>query len=320
MTTFPLAKAPRTFALGGDLTVNRLGYGAMHLTGPGFWGPPQDPDEAVRLLRRAVHELGVNFVDTADSYGPGYNEEIIKAALHPYPDDLVIATKGGMLRTGPEDWVRAGGRDPYIMALGRPEYLRQQVEVSLYRLGRGSIDLYQLHRIDPLVPLADQLGELARLQQEGKIRHIGLSGQPEVTVEQLEQARRIVDIVAVENLYNIADRSGEPVLEYAEDNDLAFIPWFPLGHGDLVGPGALLTKAADSLGVTAAQLGLAWLLRRSPNILLIPGTTSVRHLEDNLKAGDVRLTEIQWDEIEALCAQATPWRPTPPRAEEGHVS
>nr|WP_308802040.1 aldo/keto reductase [Streptomyces polyasparticus] len=308
----------KTFDLGGDLTVNRLGYGAMHLTGPGMWGPPANPDKAKYLLRRAVRELGVNFIDTADSYGPGYNEELIKEALHPYPDNLVIATKGGMLRTGPKDWVRAEGRDPYIVALGRPEYLRQQVELSLFRLGRECIDLYQLHRIDPLVPLEDQLGALAELQQQGKIRHIGLSGQPEVTVEQLEAARQIVDIVAVENLYNIADRSGEAVLKYAEKENIAFIPWFPLGHGDLVGPSGILTKAAEGLGCTGAQLGLAWLLRHSPNTLLIPGTTSIAHLEDNLKAVDLHLSDRPWGEIEALCAKATPWRPTSPvPAQEG---
>ncbi|MFE2184176.1 aldo/keto reductase [Streptomyces sp. NPDC059455] len=306
-----------TLSLGGDLTVNRLGYGAMHLTGPGVWGPPENPDQAVRLLRRAVDDLGVNFIDTADSYGPGYNEELIRKALHPYPDHLVIATKGGMLRTGPDDWVRAEGRNPYIVALGRPEYLRQQVEVSLHRLGLERIDLYQLHRIDPLVPLEDQLGALAELREQGKIRHIGLSGQPEVTIEQLEQAAEIVDIVAVENLYNIADRSGESILRYAEQRGMVFIPWFPLGHGDLVGPGGVLTKAAERYGVTGAQLGLAWLLRHASNTLLIPGTTSVAHLEENLRADEVRLTDSQWDEIEALCATVTPWRPKPVRKHRG---
>jgi aryl-alcohol dehydrogenase-like predicted oxidoreductase len=308
----PAEPAPKTFSLGGDLTVKRVGYGAMHLTGPGFWGPPQDRDKAIRLLRHAVDDLGVDFIDTADSYGPGYNEEVIREALHPYPENLVIATKGGMLRTGPTDWVREDGRAPYIMALGRPEYLRQQVEVSLYRLGCERIDLYQLHRIDPLVPLEDQLGELGRLQQEGKIRHIGLSGQPEVSLEQLEQARRIVDIVAVENLYNIADRSGEAVLRHAQDKGIAFIPWFPLGHGDLVGPTGVLSRIAGDFGATGAQLGLAWLLHHSPNTLLIPGTTSVAHLEDNLKAADLHLTDEQWNEIETLCAEITPWRPTAP--------
>src|SRR3954453_22125212 len=207
--------ATTTFTLGGDLPVNRLGYGAMHLTGPGFWGPPADPDEAVKVLRHAV-DHGVNFIDTADSYGPGFNEQIIRKALHPYTEDLVISTKGGMLRSGPDDWVRGKG-DPYIVALGRPEYLRQQVELSLRNLGLERIELYQLHRIDPAVPLADQLGELLRLQEQAKIHHIGLSGQPEVTVKQIEQARRIADIVSVENLYNVADQSGDEALLYAED-------------------------------------------------------------------------------------------------------
>lgn len=309
----------RTFTLGGDLTVSRLGYGAMHLTGPGFWGPPQDPEHAKYLLRRAVHELGVDFLDTADSYGPGYNEQIIREALHPYPENLVIATKGGMLRTGPGDWVRAEGHTPYIVALGRPEYLRQQVELSLHRLGRDRIDLYQLHRIDPLVPLSDQLGTLAELRQQGKIRHIGLSGQPEVTIDQLDQARKIVDIVAVENLYNIADRSGEAVLRHAENHGIAFIPWFPLGHGDLVGPTGILSKAAEKYGGTGAQLGLAWLLRQSANTLLIPGTTSVAHLEDNLKAADLHLADQQWREIEDLCSETVPWRPTAVPTREGSV-
>jgi len=300
---------PMTWRLGGDLTVNRLGYGAMHLTGPGFWGPPEDPDGAIRLLRRAVWELGVTFIDTADSYGPGCNEQIIRQALHPYPEELVIATKGGMLRSGPADWVRSAGRAPYIVALGRPEYLRQQVELSLRNLGVDRIDLYQLHRIDPLVPLADQLGELVRLRQQGKIRHIGLSGQPEVTVEQLTEARKTTDIVAVENLYNIADRSSEPVLKYAEANGIAFIPWFPLGHGDLVRPDGVLNEPAARHGVSPAQLALAWLLRHSPNALLIPGTTSARHLEENLRAADVTLDEDQWAAVEERCSHITTWRP-----------
>ncbi|GGV55291.1 aldo/keto reductase [Streptomyces spectabilis] len=312
------ANSNKTFTLGGDLTVHRLGYGAMHLTGPGFWGPPKEPEYAKHLLRRAVGELGVDFIDTADSYGPGYNEQIIKEALHPYPDHLVIATKGGMLRTGPDDWVRAEGHTPYIQALGRPEYLRQQVELSLHRLGLEQIGLYQLHRIDDTVPLEDQLGVLAELQQQGKIRHIGLSGQPEVTIDQLEQARRIVDITAVENLYNIADRAGEAVLRYAEQQRMAFIPWFPLGHGDLVGPTGILTKAAEKHGGSGAQLGLAWLLRQSANTLLIPGTTSITHLEDNLQAADLHLPDERWTEIEDLCSQVTPWRPDAlPAQQEG---
>ncbi|HUQ56216.1 aldo/keto reductase [Lentzea sp.] len=292
----------------GDLTINRMGYGAMHLTGHGVWGPPENPENAVKVLRRAV-ELGVNFLDTADSYGPGFNERIIREALHPYPDDLVIATKGGMLRSGQSDWLRDSGNPPYIVACGRPEYLRQQVELSLYNLGLDCIPLYQLHRIDPVVPLADQLGQLAQLQQQGKIRHIGVSGQPEVSVEQLAACREIVDIVAVENLYNIADRSSEPVLTYAEENGIGFIPWFPLGHGDLLGPGGALAKVAPSVGATPSQLALAWLLHHSPNTILIPGTTSTHHLEENVRAGDLVLDDAQWDEIAELCSHEEPWRP-----------
>ncbi|TDT39975.1 aryl-alcohol dehydrogenase-like predicted oxidoreductase [Streptomyces sp. BK208] len=298
-----------SFTFADGPCVRRLGFGAMHLTGPGMWGPPSDPDNAAAVLRRAV-ELGVDFIDTADSYGPGYNEELIRTALSPYPEGLVIATKGGMLRSGPGDWIRGENRSPYIVALGRPEYLRQQVEVSLLRLGLDRIDLYMLHRIDETVPLEDQLGVLADMRREGKIRHVGLSGQPEVTVEQLDQARRITEIAAVENLYNIADRSGEDVLDYAERHGIAFIPWFPLGHGDLVGPDGILTEAAARYGVTGAQLGLAWLLHRSPNTLLIPGTTSVAHLEENTEAAGLQLDDNQWREIEQLCAKATPWRPT----------
>ncbi len=299
---------PTHFTFADGLRVHRMGYGAMHLTGPGMWGPPADPDKAVAVLRRAV-QLGIDFIDTADSYGPGYNEELIRAALHPYPEGLVIATKGGMLRSGPGDWVRAENRSPYIVALGQPAYLRQQVEVSLLRLGLDRIDLYMLHRIDDAVPLEDQLGTLADLRREGKIRHIGLSGQPGVTVRQLEQARRITEIAAVENLYNIADRAGEDVLDYAERHGIAFIPWFPLGHGDLVGPDGVLTAVAGRYGATGAQLGLAWLLHRSPNTLLIPGTTSVPHLEENVAAADLRLGDSEWADIEKLCAKATPWRP-----------
>jgi pyridoxine 4-dehydrogenase len=297
-----------TFRIGGDTTVNRLGYGAMHLTGPGFWGPPADPEAAVKVLRRAV-DSGVTFIDTADSYGPGFNEKIIRQALHPYPDDLVISTKGGMLRSGPDDWVRGKG-EPYIVALGRPEYLRQQVELSLYNLGLERIELYQLHRIDPLVPLADQLGELVRLQEQGKIHHIGLSGQPEVTVEQLKQARRFADIVSVENLYNVADQSGDEALRYAEEEGLAFIPWFPMGHGDLTGPDSPLTGLAQELGATPSQLALAWLYHRSPNILLIPGTSSLAHLEQNLQAADLELDDSALAAISEVATRAATWRPS----------
>jgi len=299
-----------SLALGADLPVHRLGFGAMHLTGPGYWGPPTDPDEAVRVLRRAV-DLGVTFIDTADSYGPDTNEQLIRQALHPYPDNLVIGTKGGMLRSGPSDWVRGGGA-PYIVALGRPAYLRQQVEMSLRNLGLERIDLYQLHRIDPAVPLVDQLGELVKLQQEGKIRHIGISGQPAVTVDQLAQAREIADIVAVENLYNVADQTSEDVLRYAEEHDIAFIPWFPLGHGDLTGQGSPLAALAGEHGATPAQLALAWLLHRSPQILLIPGTSSTGHLEDNMRAAEIKLDDRHMAAIaDAVARSKVPtWRPS----------
>ncbi|WP_446215993.1 aldo/keto reductase [Micromonospora sp. IBHARD004] len=281
------AKASGTYRIGGDLQVDRLGYGAMQITGPGVWGDPKDPAEAVRVLRRA-YELGVTFIDTADSYGPFVSELLIKEALHPYADDLVIATKAGLTRSGPGDW----------RPVGRPEYLRQQCELSLRHLGLDSIGLYQLHRIDEKVPLEDQLGELALLKQEGKIRHVGLS---EVTVEQVEAARRITPIVSVQNLYNLADRSAEDVLDHCERNDLAFIPWFPIATGNLAKPGGPLDAISTEHGATPAQLALAWLLRRSPVMLPIPGTSSVAHLEENIAAAEVRLTD---DEFEAL-AKAT---------------
>jgi aryl-alcohol dehydrogenase-like predicted oxidoreductase len=253
-------------------------------------------------------ELGVTFLDTADSYGPGDNERIIRKALHPYDEHVVICTKGGMLRSGPTDWSR-GSKEPYIVALGRPEYLRQQVELSLRNLSVERIDLYELHRIDPLVPLEDQLGELVRLQQEGKIRHVGISGQPKVTVEQLDLAREIADIAAVENLFHIANQSGTDVLDYAEQNDIAFIPWFPLGNGDLLHPAGALGRAAKRHGATAAQLALAWLLRRSPVTIPIPGTASIAHLEQNMKAADITLTDAEWSDIELACADESVWSP-----------
>ncbi|MEU5047554.1 aldo/keto reductase [Streptomyces griseorubiginosus] len=281
-TTNPAA-ASGTFDLGGDLTVNRLGYGAMQLTGPGVWGEPRDPDEAVRVLRRAV-ELGVNFIDTADAYGPFVNEQLIRKALHPYADDLVIATKGGLTRPGPGDW----------RPNGRPEYLRQQVELSLRHLGLERIDLYQLHRIDPTVPLADQLGELARLQQEGKLRHIGVS---EVTVEELKEARTHAEIVSVQNLYNLANRSAEDVLNYVEAENIAFIPWFPIATGELARPGGPLDAASKQHEASPSQLALAWLLRRSPVMLPIPGTSRVAHLEENTAAALVRLTDDEFSSL-----------------------
>jgi aryl-alcohol dehydrogenase-like predicted oxidoreductase len=279
-TLTPSAQASGTFALGGDLPVNRLGYGSMQLTGKGVWGDPKDPDEAVRVLRRAV-ELGVTFLDTADSYGPVVAEQLIKKALHPYADDLVIATKAGLTRSGPDDW----------RPVGRPEYLRQQVELSLRNLGLERIDLHQLHRIDPKVPLADQVGELKLLQDEGKIRHIGLS---EVSIAELEQARTVAEIVSVQNLFNLSNRSAEPLLDHAEAAGIAFIPWFPLATGALSKPGGPLDALAREHDATPSQLALAWLLRRSPVMLPIPGTSTVAHLEDNLAAASLQLTDAEF--------------------------
>jgi pyridoxine 4-dehydrogenase len=273
----PNAKASGAFSLGGELPVTRLGYGTMQLTGPGVWGDPEDPEEAVRVLRRAV-ELGVTFIDTADSYGPAVAEPLIKRALHPYPDDLVIATKAGLSRAGPGDW----------RPLGRPEYLRQQTEMSLRNLGLERIDLFQLHRVDPKVPLADQVGELKLLRDEGKIGHIGLS---EVDVDQLEQARQIVEIASVQNLFNLTNRSAEPLLDHAEGAGIAFIPWFPLATGALAEPGGDLAELAERYGASPSQLALAWLLRRSPVMLPIPGTSTVAHVEDNIAAAQIDLTD-----------------------------
>jgi aryl-alcohol dehydrogenase-like predicted oxidoreductase len=273
----PNAKASGAFSLGGELPVTRLGYGTMQLTGPGVWGDPEDPEEAVRVLRRAV-ELGVTFIDTADSYGPAVAEPLIKRALHPYPDDLVIATKAGLSRAGPGDW----------RPLGRPEYLRQQTEMSLRNLGLERIDLFQLHRVDPKVPLADQVGELKLLRDEGKIGHVGLS---EVDVDQLEQARQIVEIASVQNLFNLTNRSAEPLLDHAEGAGIAFIPWFPLATGALAEPGGDLAELAERYGASPSQLALAWLLRRSPVMLPIPGTSTVAHVEDNIAAAQIDLTD-----------------------------
>lgn len=274
-----------TFALGGDLPVHRLGYGTMQLTGEGVWGDPQDPDEAVRVLRRAV-ALGVTFMDTADSYGPFVAEQLMRKALHPYPPDLVIATKAGFARPGPGEWV----------PVGRPAYLRQQVELSLRHLGVERIDLLQLHRVDPEVPIADQVGELAAMQAEGKIRHIGLS---EVSAAQIEEASRTAAIVSVQNRYNLADRSSEDVLAYAEQHGMGFIPWFPLATGELARNGGPLDRVAAEHGAYPSQLALAWLLRRSPVMLPIPGTSKVAHLENNIAAAGIRLTDEQYDALTA---------------------
>jgi pyridoxine 4-dehydrogenase len=273
------AAASGTFRLGGDLPVHRLGYGAMRLTGPGIWGEPADRPKAVRVLRRAV-ELGVNFIDTADSYGPFVSEQIIREALHPYDEGVVIATKGGITRQGPDQRV----------PLGRPEYLRQQTELSLRHLGVERIDLYQLHRVDPKLPLAEQLGTLAELQKEGKIRHIGLS---EVGVEQLEEAQQITEIVSVQNQYSLVERAHGDVLEHAQRHGIAFIPWNPIAVGRLARPGGRLDTAAAAHGATPGQLALAWLLHRSPVMLPIPGTSSVAHLEENIAAAGIELSDAE---------------------------
>lgn len=274
-----------TIALGGDLNVHRLGFGAMRLTGTGIWGMPKDPDEARRVLRRAI-ALGVNLIDTADSYGPGVNEQLIAESLHPYRADLVIATKGGYERPGPGRWVEDG----------RPEHLREALEGSLRRLRLERIDLYQLHRIDPKVPAGDQFGTLADLRREGKIRHVGLS---EATIAQIEDARAILPIVSVQNRYNLADRGWEVVLEYCAEEGLAFIPWFPLAVGQLAGSaaGGAIRRAAERHGATPAQIALAWLLRRSPVMLPIPGTSSVRHLEENLAAAGVTFDDEEFEDL-----------------------
>ncbi|WP_006246623.1 aldo/keto reductase [Mycolicibacterium tusciae] len=272
-----------TFTIGGDLTVNRLGFGAMRLTGKGIWGPPADPDECIRVLRRLV-ELGVNFIDTADSYGPYVAEELIKEALHPYPDGLVVATKAGLLRTGPDEWP----------VLGYPAYLRQECEMSLRRLGVDTIDLFQLHRIDDKFPAEDQLGELVKLQQEGKIRHIGLS---EVNADQLEAAQKVATIVSVQNMYNLSVRAAEPVLEACESQNIGFIPWFPLAAGPLAAADGPLQRIAADHDASPSQLALAWLLKRSPVMLPIPGTSKVAHLEENVAAAGIELSD---DEFETL--------------------
>jgi aryl-alcohol dehydrogenase-like predicted oxidoreductase len=288
MTTLQTETAG-TFAIGGDLTINRLGYGAMRLTGPGIWGEPKDRDEARRVLQRAV-ELGVNFIDTADAYGPEVSEEIIAEALYPYPQGLVIATKGGFARPGPNKWE----------ALGRPEYLRQCVEMSLRRLKLDRIELYQLHRIDPKVPVEESLGALKEMQKAGKIRHIGLS---EVSPAEIERAGKTVKIVSVQNQYNLSDRKHEKALQYCEQHNLAFIPWFPVASGKLAEAGGPLDQIAKQHNATAAQISLAWLLHHSPVLIPIPGTSSVKHLEENMAAAKLRLSDEEWKAIESAAAK-----------------
>ena len=284
------ATASGTFEIGGDLTVRRLGFGAMRITGPGVWGEPKDHDEAIRVLRRAA-ELGITFIDTADSYGPEVSERLIAEALHPYPADLVIATKAGFDRSGPDQWTMNG----------RPEHLRSACDGSLKRLKLERIDLYQLHRIDPRVPAEDQMGTLKDLQVQGKIKHIGLS---EVSVGQIKNARKIVPIVTVQNRYSVTDRAAEDVLEYCERENIGFIPWFPLGAGKLAEPGGKLTRTAGELKMSTSQLALAWLLWRSPVMLPIPGTSSVKHLEENVATAGVKADERRFKELGELAKSA----------------
>jgi pyridoxine 4-dehydrogenase len=278
-----------TWKLGGDLLVNHLGFGAMRITGEGIWGWPADRNNALKLLRRAV-ELGVNLIDTADSYGPETSELLIAEALHPYPAGLVIATKGGLTRPGPGQWVPNG----------RPEYLKRCVEGSLKRLRLERIDLYQLHTIDPKVPTEESLGALKEMQNAGKVRLLGLSN---VSTAEIERARKIVPIVSVQNRYNIEDRESEKVLVYCEKENLGFLPWFPIGGGNgLPAENALKTAARDH-GTSAIQIALAWLLERSPVMLPIPGTSSIAHLEENVAAAKIKLTSAEWKAIDALAGQ-----------------
>ncbi len=274
------------FRIGGDLPIYRLGYGAMRITGKGIWGEPEDRKQAVEVLRRAV-SLGINFIDTADSYGPHVSEEIIAEALHPYPENLVIATKAGFDRTGPDQWVTNG----------RPEHLRAACEGSLRRLRLDRIDLFQLHRIDDKVTADAQLGALKDLQAEGKIKHIGLS---EVSVKQIEHARSIVPIVSVQNRYSVLDQAAGDVLEYCQRANIGFIPWFPLAAGEVSTAGSELARIAAQLKVSPSQLALAWLLRRSPVMLPIPGTSRVAHLEENIAAAALQFDESTMREIGKL--------------------
>ena len=281
--TPPPATRSGTFDIGGDLTVNRLGFGAMRVTGAGVWGEPEDRAEALRVLRR-LPELGVNFIDTADSYGPFVSEDLLREALHPY-DGLVVATKGGFTRQGPDMWEE----------LGRPEYLRQCVLMSMRRLGVERIDLWQLHRIDANVPRDEQFGVIADMQREGLVRHVGLS---EVSVADIEDARRHFAVASVQNMYNLVSRRSEDVLDYCAHEGIAFIPWYPLGAGRLAREGTVLDRVARKLGATDAQVALAWLLRRSRVMLPIPGTSRVSHLEENVAAATLELTEEDFSELD----------------------
>jgi pyridoxine 4-dehydrogenase len=286
----PLAKKSGEFLIGNDLRVTRLGFGSMRITGEGIWGEPADRAEAIRVLRRAV-ELGINFIDTADSYGPNVSEEIIAEALHPYPAGLVIATKGGFMRPGPNQWVENG----------KPEHLRSACEGSLRRLRLERIDLYQLHRIDPKVPAEDQLGTLKDLQAQGKIKHIGLS---EVSVRQIEHARAIVPIVSIQNRYSVTDRGSEDVLRYCEKEKMGFIPWFPLAAGRVSGTESPISRIAAQWKATPSQVALAWLLARSPVMLPIPGTSRVKHLEENVAAAELKVDAKKLQELDRMAAAA----------------
>ena len=286
----PPAKKSGEFLIGNDLCVTRLGFGAMRITGEGIWGEPANRGEAIRVLRRAV-ELGINFIDTADSYGPNVSEEIIAEALYPYPTGLVIATKGGFMRPGPNKWVENG----------KPEHLRSTCEGSLRRLRLERIDLYQLHRIDPKVPAEDQLGTLMDLQAQGKIKHIGLS---EVSVRQIEHARTIVPIASVQNRYSVTDRGSEDVLKYCEKEKMGFIPWFPLAAGRVSGSESPISRIAAQWKATPSQVALAWLLARSPVMLPIPGTSKVKHLEENVEAAALKVDAKKMQELDRMAAAA----------------
>lgn len=283
------AKLSGQFSIGGDLTVHRLGFGAMRVTGDGIWGEPADPAEAKRTLKR-VPELGIDFIDTADSYGPEVSERLIHEVLAPYKD-LVIATKGGLLRPGPNQWVPNG----------KPEYLRQQVKSSLKRLGVERIDLWQLHRIDAAVPQSEQFGVIAEMQKEGLIRHVGLS---QVSVAEIKAAQKVFKVATVQNLYNLADRSSEDVLDYCEAEGIGFIPWYPLAAGSLAKPGSVLDGIAKKHGASPSQVALAWLLKRSPVMLPIPGTGKVKHLEENVAAVSIDLGDAEFRELSALSRKA----------------
>lgn len=282
------ASAAGTFLLGGKLPIHRLGFGAMRIIGPGVWGDPKDPKESKAILKRTL-DLGINFIDTADAYGPEISENLIAEALYPYPSGLVIATKGGLTRQGPNQWA----------PVGRPEYLIQCVEMSLRRLKIECIDLYQLHRIDKKVPIEDSLGALKEMQQQGKIRYIGLS---EVSVHEIQKAQKIADIISVQNLYNMGNRQSENVLEYCEQNNIGFIPWAPIGSGELAQVKGKIDSLAKNKHASPSQIALAWLLKRSPVILPIPGTSSIAHLEENTAAAMLKINDQEFAQLESAYA------------------